>query len=191
MQMRLIRVLLLATIVTLPFPSASFADDSKAETIQITQLKEDYEVTVPVSQLIMTIPKGGLSQKKTVIGGSTASPRYFYFEDKTLQLIISGWFESEQRFTGVKKFWEQETKAYKDRSLPEPRDVSFVKIGSWDAIIYDSQLRNVTNSNIRAHWVQAGTWIDIHISITSDRPSTDSRAKLIAQLNSIQVREKK
>src|SRR4051812_27038787 len=106
MHKHMIRLLLLSAIVSLVFPSTGSAGDTKAESIQITQGKEDYELTVPVSQLIMSIPTGGLSQKKTMSGGSTASPRYFYFEDNALHLIISGWFESEQGFMGVKRFWE-------------------------------------------------------------------------------------
>ncbi len=167
------RVLFLASIALLLFSMASYAGPSKNETIQINELKEGYELTVPVSQLVMTIPKGGLSQKNIPLGGSTDSPRYFNFEDKALHLIISGWFEPAQRYSGIKKSWDEDRKEWNRRGLPDPQDVSFV------------------NSHIRAHWLQAGTWIDIHISMTSDRPSVESRAKLAALLKTIQVREKK
>jgi len=170
---------------------ASYAGPSKNETIQINELKEGYELTVPVSQLVMTIPKGGLSQKNIPLGGSTDSPRYFNFEDKALHLIISGWFEPAQRYSGIKKSWDEDRKEWNRRGLPDPQDVSFVKIDNWDAIIYDLRLPAGNNSHIRAHWLQAGTWIDIHISMTSDRPSVESRAKLAALLKTIQVREKK
>lgn len=158
--------------------TATNADPSKTETIQVNEIGSDYVLSVPVSRLIMTLPKGGLSQKKSAVGGSTDNPRYFYFEDRALHLIISGWFEPEQRFAGIKKSWADETNAWRQKGLPEPRDVSFVKLGNWDGIVYDIQIPNGTNSHIRAHWLQAGTWIDIHLSITSNRPSLETRAKL-------------
>lgn len=191
MNLRLLRVLFLMLIVVLPCSSVSQADDAKAVTLQIAEQKEAYELSVPVSQLIMTIPKGGLAQTKTAVGGSTASPRYFLFEDKAIHLIISGWFESDDGFKGIKAFWKNETNAWSRGGLPAPQDVSFEKIGNWDAIIYDISVPSGSNSHIRAHWVQAGTWIDIHISLTSERPSAGSRARLKTFLNSILVKEKK
>ena len=190
MHVRLIQVLFVAFFVSLLSPMNSFAVQSQAETIQISQSKESYVLTVPVSQLVMTIPKGGLTQKTNAQGGSAASPRYFFFGDDALNLFISGWFESEGGFQGVEKFWKNETKAWKRKGLPEPRDVSFVKIDNWDAIIYDIELPKSSNSHVRAHWVQAGTWIDIHISITSDHPSVELRAKLADFLKTIQVKTK-
>jgi len=171
--------------------TTSHADPSKTGTIQINETASDYVLTVPASRLIMTLSKGGLSQKKYSLGGSTDHPRYFYFEDQALHLIVSGWFEPEQKFAGIKKFWADETNTWKQRGLPEPRDASFVKLGNWDAIVYDIQIPNGTNSHIRAHWLQAGTWIDIHLSITSNRPSLETRAKLESLLKNISVKEKK
>jgi len=46
-----------------------------------------------------------------------------------------------------------------------------------------------SNSHVRAHWVQAGTWIDLHIS-TIQSASAESRNKLLEMLRSIEVREK-
>jgi hypothetical protein len=46
-------------------------------------------------------------------------------------------------------------------------------------------------SHLRAHWVQAGTWIELHLSITSSRASADNRAALLALLGEIRVSEKK
>ena len=168
--------------------------DSRAvrpDVIQITQKGDRYVLTVPVSRLVMSIPSRGLSQKNNAIGGSTDNPRYFYFNDEANSLIVSGWFEPAQGFSGVQKFWANETGAWRKNNLPEPRDVSFRKIGNWDAIVYDMDVPKGTSSHIRAHWVQSGTWIDIHLSVVSRQSSREARSRIESFLNSIVVAEKK
>ncbi len=69
------RILLLAFIL-FPFSfTSSYAGlSSKAQTIEITKREGAYEMTVPVSRLIMIIPEGGLSQAKNTRGGSADNP---------------------------------------------------------------------------------------------------------------------
>ncbi len=68
------RILLLAFIL-FPFSfTLSYAGLSKAETIEISKREGAYELTVPVSRLIMIIPEGGLSQAKNTRGGSADNP---------------------------------------------------------------------------------------------------------------------
>lgn len=162
----------------------------RLDAIQITQKGDSYFLTVPVSRLVMSIPSSGLSQKDNSSGGSTDNPRYFYFNDSANNLIISGWFEPAQGFSGVQKFWANETNAWKKNKLPEPRDVLFKKIGNWDAIVYDMDIPGATNSHIRAHWIQSGTWIDVHLSVVSKQSSREARSKIESMLNSIVVTEK-
>ena len=76
------------------------------------------------------------------------------------------------------------------KGLPKPRNALFVKFDHWDAIVFDLDIQGVTNSHIRAHWLQAGTWIDIHLSITTDKSSDDARSQLEALLKTIAVTEK-
>jgi hypothetical protein len=166
--------------------SSNNSGAAKPDAIQINEAKENYELTVPVSRLFMSIPREGLTQ----VNQPHNNPRYFYFEDRVRHLIISGWFEPEQRFSGVKKSWEDDTQTWNRKGLPEPKDVVFTKVGSWDAIIYEMPAPAGIDSHIRAHWLQAGTWIEIHLSTTSAGPSVDSRAKLHALLMRIQVKEK-
>lgn len=166
-------------------PSAA-ANPAREDAIQIIQRSNDYWLAVPVSRLAMSLPKGGLSRKN----GPSNHPRYFYFEDPALHLIVSGWFEPEQEFAGVKEVWSKDTRAWRRSGLPEPRGVSFTKIDKWDAVVYDMEVPGGTNAHIRAHWVQAGTWIDIHLSITSNESSQNARARLESLLKSIAVTEK-
>lgn len=163
----------------------------KSTSLDVVEEGDKYVLTVPVSRLVMTIPKDGLVRGKSKSGGSTDSPRYFFLENKAVQTFVSGWFESAQGFTNAKQLWAGETAAWKKQGSPEPHDVSFEKVGSWDAVSYDVSAAGLDASHIRAHWVQAGTWIDIHISLTSNAPQAQRRATLRELLTSIQVSEKK
>ena len=168
---------------------AAVASAPRPDALQVASLDTSYELSVPVSRLVMTIPKGKLTRGPAAAGNN--HPRYFYFLDGVLQ--VSGWFEPAEKFRGVPSFWEGETRAWQSRGLPEPLNVSFGKVGEWDAVFYDMAMPGGTSSNthIRAHWVQSGTWIDLHLSLTSPRPAAEARAELQSFLQTIQVREKK
>ena len=47
------------------------------------------------------------------------------------------------------------------------------------------------NSHIRAHWVQANTWIDLHMSLTGEADNAKLRKQLDAFLKSIQITQAK
>lgn len=160
------------------------------QSIAIETNKRTFILTVPVSRLTLSIPKGSLALKNNSNGGSTDNPRYFYLEDPQLHLIISGWFEPARGFTDFDTFWKSETDAWRQNGLPEPRNVSKEEIGNWDAIEYETAIPHGTNSHIRAHWVQAGTWIDIHFSLTSERSPEESRKFLRSVLGAVIVKEK-
>jgi hypothetical protein len=146
-----------------------------------------FELTVPVSALTLTIPKGELTQNPA---NPANGPRYFFFSDKT-GLSISGWFEPAQAFTGMKSFWEQEVAAAKKNGLPEAADVAFEQIGKWDTVIYDLTIPAGRNVHIRAHWVASGTWVDVHLSVAAAEESSSAlRTRLRDTLKTLQVTEK-
>lgn len=160
-------------------------------TLQVTELANSYQLSVPVSQLIMTIPKSNLSQKK-IAGGATDSPRYFYFEDKKQGLIASGWFESAKGYSSFNQLWSDEKKSWLAKNIPMPTNETIFKSDGWQAVAYDIPLPHQigNNSHIRAYWVQAGTWIDLHLSLTSTTKSIELREKLMGLLKSIQVAQR-
>lgn len=163
------------------------------EALEISESSTSYRLSVPVSQLTLTVPRGNWArQDKSALGGGTANPRYFYFEDASDEsLILSGWFEPDRLFSGsAAKQWQKDAAALKKTPAPEPVNVTFEKIGGWDTVMYDHLLGKVVSSHMRAHWVQAGTWIDIHISTTTERSSADNRKKLKSLLRAITVTEK-
>jgi hypothetical protein len=69
--------------------------------------------------------------------------------------------------------------------------VSF-EIGDWDSVLYDIPypLGKFTNSHLKAHWLQGGTWIEVHLSLTAATPSAETRDKLMALFKAFVVAEK-
>jgi len=171
-------------------PSSAGAAAGRPDAIQITQTDTHYVLTVPLSRLVMQFPKSTLVLVDRQIGGGTNSPRYFYFKDRESPFIASGWFESQQAFAGIQKFWADEVASWNQR-LPAPQNVAFSKTGGWETIAYEIPVPDVTFSNLRAHWVQAGTWIDLHLSLTNRQAAREARARLVAFLASVSVGEKK
>ncbi|MEA2165673.1 MAG: hypothetical protein QOK37_3800 [Thermoanaerobaculia bacterium] len=143
---------------------------TERDRIVITEKTDAFEMTVPVSGLVMSIPKGGFQQANDSRSDASASRRYFYLHDKESHVILSGWFESASEFAGITTFWDSEVAEWKKKGLPDPSNVTFTKVSRWEAITYQIQLPEASNSHIRAHWVQAGTWIDLHLSMTSQWP---------------------
>jgi hypothetical protein len=138
---------------------------TKRDRIHIQEERNVFGLYVPASDLVMVFPKGDLSPQDAKTGGSASSPRYFLFGNSSGSLIVSGWFEPASRFTSAKQVWETDTAAWKEQSRPEPREIRFEKIGGWDGVIYTTSIGPVARRHIRAHWVQDGTWIDLHISV--------------------------
>ncbi len=189
MPHRVIASLLACCLLLIGIQAAAKAENPLILRIQETQ--QAYSLSVPVSKLVMTIPRGVPPLKAQALEGSPDNPRYFSLTEESRALFISGWFESADGFKGIAAFWQQETADWKKNGLPEPRDVSFEKIGNWDAIVYETAIPEITNSHIRAHLVQSGTWIDIHLSVTTKKSSAENRALLESLLRGISVSEKK
>jgi hypothetical protein len=160
----------------------------RPDALQVVTRENTYVLSVPASRLVMYIPRGKLAPTTNPLGGAANNPRYFYFVDRPFN--VSGWFEPAQKFRGMQKWWDDETRGWSRAGLPNPVNVAFTKIEGWDAVIYDLPVPNGNNSHIRAHWVQVGTWIDIHLSMTSSRPSTEVRSWLETFLKAVVVRER-
>lgn len=164
-------------------------EPSAANTLQIRESAQGHELLVPAGRLVMSLPKS-LTRANNPFGGAANHPGYFYFTDHKAFLNLSGWFEPQQKYTGVKALWEGEVKEWARKGLPQPKDVYFEKIDKWEVVLYDIPNPVGSSAHIRAHWVQGGTWIEMHVSITSKSPAAESRAKLIELLKGIQVKER-
>ncbi len=168
-------------------PALGWAAGASDQSIQVKDNQNSYILSVPVSRLVMSVPKGGLIQANPNVGGSTEGPRYFYFEDSGQGLVLSGWFEPQSAFQGMESFWATETSEWRRRGLPNPENVQFKDIGGWNAISYRTSAAGESNSHLRAHYLMAGTWIDVHLSITSKTSEKNDSEYLEEYLRSISV----
>lgn len=155
-----------------------------SERLVVTQKSDSYEMAVPVSRLLLTIPKRQLLPSKN----NVPSPRYFSFEEPGRTLVISGWFEAESAFLGLDLFWAGEARALRQNGLTLEH-VSQEQIGNWQAIFYDILLQGTRSSVIRAEWIQSGTWLDLHLAVTADQAEAEGRKALRDVLGTIHVAE--
>lgn len=176
--------------IVLLLASTAIATGTATASATIQQREGAYEMTVPASGLVVSIPRGALAPGK-IPPEKADDPDYFMLEDEAQNLIVSGWIVPAQGFSGIREFWESETAQWRAMGLPAPQAVSFARYSDWEAVIYDITFPSGSNTHIRAHWVQAGTWIDLHLSTTTYATPVENRAKLKSLLKSISVREKR
>ena len=182
------RRILLATLCLL-LPQSARTQQPANVTLTVARDSANYVLAVPISRLVMAIPRGSLRVIPQGNGGPKG-PRYFFFEDPAQHMQISGWFESSEGYKDIQTFWKLETANWQRQHLPAPQNVSFVSIGNWKAILYDLAGPSGHDTNIRAHWVQAGTWIDIHLSMAGTTSPAALRRSLRQVLESIKVTQK-
>jgi hypothetical protein len=185
--MRKVRILGIASVV-LAVSSLLVAQVPSSQRLQVTEKEGGYDLSVPVSLLSLTIPKGQLLPSKS--GADAGNPRYFLFEDKNLSLIISGWFEPEQSFNGMDAFWAGEQKSLTQNGI-QIQNIKREQIGSWQVVLYDIKLPGGRSFNMRAECVHAGTWVDLHLSVTGNQSDAEGQKILRDTLGAIQVLDQK
>jgi len=181
--------LTLATVLTCVslVAMAAAGQDAASQRLVIAEKNGAYELSVPVSRLVMTLPKGQFTSSQP--DASSGNPRYFSFQDKKAALIVSGWFEPEQAFNGLEDFWAGEQRSLTQNGI-RIENIVKDKIQKWQVVLYEVRLPGGRSSNMRAEFVQAGTWIDLHLSVTSDRPEAENQAALRKVLETIRVEER-
>jgi hypothetical protein len=167
--------------------SNALASVPEGETLQVFELPDGFVLNVPITTLAVTIPSKDL--KNSAGAGSKLNPRYFLFQnERRPDISVSGWIEPAKKFTSVKKIWQGDNIQWSINGLPGPTNVEFKKIGGWDAVLYDMMIPGNTHSNIRAHWLQEGTWIDMHLSsLTETKSPRQCRGALMKLLKQIRV----
>ena len=157
----------------------------------LTETADSYELSVPISRLVMTLPRGQFRVVTVPGTDANADPRYFHFQDATRGIVISGWFEPSTLYEGLKPLWKSETDAWKKDRLPKPRNVAFSSFDKWDVVVYDIKLPVGSNTHIRGEWSELGTWIDVHISVTTTEAIDVARATAMEVLRSLRISEAK
>jgi hypothetical protein len=166
-----------------------------ADATLVMKIKGDtIELMAPVSDIALTIPKGNLVSVEDSRSGAQTSPRYFHLADTGSGLSVSGWFEPESAFKGFEAFWKGEFSAMKRSGLIPMEPPTAVAVGDWAGAAYDISLPggrgDYVSTHIRAELIKAGTWVDLHISITSNKPVADVRSEALEFLKSIVVTRK-
>ena len=179
--------LTLAVVVSLAVVQSARAAIPVEQQLVVVESGDIFKLSVPVSRLSMTIPRNNLTVVHDSGSGGTASPRYFHLEDTARGIIISGWFESADQYRGFTEFWKGETESWKKTGGPKLRNESLQKSDKWEMALYDVKVPGGSNTHIRAEWVDLGTWIDVHISVTSTEPIDAARASAMNVLKGIRI----
>jgi hypothetical protein len=180
---------LLSALVAVPFAPAA-AVEGPSSTLVVTTLEDSIELSVPVSRLTLTFPRGSLTTVSEPLSGATASARYFHFYDQKRGLVVSGWFEPASSYGGFEKFWAGELLAMKKNGVAIREVAQVLEAGAWQAVTYNVDLPNGISANVRAELISAGTWVDVHISVTSKGPPGEAREQAVQFLRSIVAKEK-
>lgn len=167
----------------------SVAQAQAPDRLAVSESDGVYRLTVPVSRLELLIPGTVMVLKPLNMGGSTANPRYFHFDSGTGS-VLSGWFEPSNRYRGLKQLWEGEADAWRSKGLPMPVEFSFERRGQWEVVFYNMALSGGSSAHARANWVEAGTWIDVHLSVTGPADYATNRKTVEGLLSQLTVREK-
>jgi hypothetical protein len=146
-----------------------------------------FTFTVPQSRVLVKVSDPSFLPDAT----AGAKPNYFKLSRQEPLLIVSGWLEPAQRYKGLKAFWEGELRSPAFAGPLAPIQVEMLREGAWEVVAYDVSIRGAIQSNLRAERVEAGTWIDLHLStLARATPSTKLRAELLATLRKVQVLKK-
>jgi hypothetical protein len=179
------RIIMILYFVMVLIGGYGFASDN--DKIIIKEDKDGYVLTVPQSQLTMVIPQAYFTRHKEI---NDENPRYFMFGDQNSALFLSGWFESSESFSNAKQIWTNDVQAWAKNNLPSPQNVKFSTYDNWQIVTYDIETKIANNCHIRAHWVQGNTWIDIHLSMTSNSKKEEIRKKLDTVFKNIKIMKK-
>jgi hypothetical protein len=188
MRFRSLVSLLSACIAVCSAPAAT--SESPSSTLVVTALDDSIELSVPVSKLILSFPRGGLATVSEPRTGAAASARYFHFDDQKRGLIVSGWFEPASSYGGFEKFWAGELLAMKKSGVALREAPEVLEAGPWQAVAYNVDLPNGVSANVRAELISAGTWVDVHISVSSKGAPREAREQAVQFLKSIVAKEK-
>jgi hypothetical protein len=146
-----------------------------------------FTFTLPQSRVVVKVPDPSL--RPSAPAGGAAN--YFKLERRDPLLIVSGWLEPAARYKGLAAFWQSESRSPAFAGPLAPTRVEMLHEGSWEIVAFDVALPGGgTQANLRAERVEAGTWIDLHLSTVSMRPAATLRAELLAVLRKVQVSEK-
>ena len=190
-------VIALLVVVSVAAGAKAVAADSPASPdptrLVVERHGDQFVLNVPATRVSLSFPAEGMMQNSpTSAETGNQHPRYFMFSDKISGVVLTGWFEPADKYKGFDAFWKSELRSLSRVPQYEPRDVRTGKIGEWETAAYDIDLptEGASNTHLRTEWVGMGTWVDIHISVTTMEPIEAARARALKLLESLHVSEK-
>jgi hypothetical protein len=151
-----------------------------SERVTVTPRGEVIELSVSASKLALQVPARVWSPAPI----PPAQPRYFDLRDADRKLMLTGWFEPEDRFTSVKDVFESN---HTDKGPMAAKQVRYASIGPWQTVSYDLTLGSTSFRHMHAHRVQAGSWIELHLSCSNGQASDEQDKLLTEAVRSVQV----
>ena len=154
----------------------------------VARAEVPFTFTVPQSKILLKITTPSLVPDAS----ASARPNYFKLTRREPLLIVSGWLEPAQNYKGLNAFWDGESRSPALAGALAPTRVEKLREGAWEVVAYDVTVAGAVQSNLRAERVEAGTWIDLHLSTLARAatPSTKLRADLLAALRQVQIVQK-
>lgn len=184
--------LIAAACLAISAPSAG--DTPKEATLSTVVGDQTIELQVPASAVIVSFPRGDFAPAEDVRDGARHHPRYFHFVDATRGINVSGWIEPAKGFPGADRFWAGEMEALQRSGFPPSVPPAPLTAGDWNGMAYEVALpgatSDVVNSHLRAILIMDGTWIDLHVSVTTKAAAAEARAITLSMLQSISVKRK-
>jgi hypothetical protein len=163
--------------------------------IRVHAHEDYYGVSNLGSEFYVFIPRKGYVREKPKTASDHSS--YFYFSDERRGMILSGWIVPGDDYPGKLAYWDETVLQWKEQGLTDPQNVEHGKQGNWDGTLYEGAIPSglvspsgETSSHMWAHWVQYGTWIHLHLSVTSKLPSREHRDLLVQELKGIRVQKR-
>ena len=155
---------------------------------EVARSEVPFTYTVPQSRVLVKVSDASLRPD----AAASAKPNYFKLIRQEPLLIVSGWLEPAQQYKGLNAFWDGESRSAAYAGALAPVRVEMLREGAWEVVAFDVSVPGAIQSNVRAERVEAGTWIDLHLSTLSRgaTPSTKLRAELLAVLPQVQVLQK-
>jgi hypothetical protein len=192
--MRIAIELVVVTALLISVSAAGAGALDPAQVVAISSADNNWEITVPVGHATLVVPQGGFRVVKTAFGGSASSPRYFFLrDDANGEKIVSGWLEPARKIADVKQTlqtsWREES-AHLNTVGMEPSAVEVGETDDWATIAYQIANKHGSTVHFRANRIVADTWIDLHLSVTSEATAADNRVLVAQILKSMTIRVK-
>lgn len=163
--------------LALVFDGCTSPEVPASDRVLVSELPDRFEVTVPKSCLVLSIPKGDRHPSTAQERGATASPRYFMLSGSSTGSVISGWFEPASQVTDLRASWQEEMQGIKRNGYGAPKDVTEIEVNGMRTILHSIPVPTGSSAHSRSSQVRAGTWIDLHVSVTGNQSESQARAQ--------------